>query len=87
MVVVGGGLALTVIAVFFAWRLVKTSQAMWRERAASNDPRESHRSKGEEEQACRQAMILVSKGHPIMDQIGHLVVLGTNLPFVGFGSA
>ena len=78
MVVVGGGLALTVIAVFFAWRLVKTSQAMWRERAvkknrlaASNDPRESHRS----------------KGHPIMDQIGHLVVLGTNLPFVGFGSA
>ena len=37
MVVVGGGLALTAIAVFFAWRLVKTSQAMWRERAVKKN--------------------------------------------------
>ena len=37
MVIVGGGLALTVIAVFFAWRLVKTSQAMWRERAVKKN--------------------------------------------------
>ncbi len=34
MLIVGGGLAFTAIAVFFAWRLVKTCQVMWRERTA-----------------------------------------------------
>lgn len=35
MVIVGGGLALTAIAAFFVWRLVKTCQTMWRNRRAN----------------------------------------------------